>query len=165
MDGTSGRAARERQGRALPIVSAWASATRVVLGQEAVRAKGNEITAIPELRGRLDLTDQVTTQQTRSYLSSRAGDARSIARAVRSHWGIETQGHWVLDVAFREDASRARIGHSTTNLASIRTLARNLFRRDPTRRIGVKGSCLTAGWDDTYLLHHVLGVHAADEMR
>lgn len=108
--------------------------------------------------------DGVTTQQTRYSLSSLAGDARSIAQAVRSHWGIENQVHWVLDVAFREDASRARIGHSTTNLALIRNLALNLSRSDPTRGIGVKGSRRKGGWDDTYLLH-VLGVHASDEMR
>lgn len=96
-------------------------------------------------------------------LSRLVGDARSIAQAVRSHRGIENQVHWVLDVAFREDASRARIRHSTTNLALIRTLALILLRSDPTRRIGIKGSRRKAGWDDTYLLH-VLGVHASDEM-
>lgn len=42
-------------------MSAWASATRWVLGQEAVREKSNEITPIPEVLGRLDLTDQVVT--------------------------------------------------------------------------------------------------------
>lgn len=82
---------------------------------------------------------------------------------MRSHRGIENQVHWVLDVAFREDASRARIRHSTTNLALIRTLALILLRSDPTRRIGIKGSRRKAGWDDTYLLH-VLGDHASDEM-
>ena len=260
VDGKSVRAARAPQGSALHVVSAWASATRLVLGQEAVDAKTNEITAIPALLGRLDLTNQVVTidamgcqtaiaQQivaqggdyvlalkanhadlltnvrdsfaladaatpatrtvekghgrievrtcrtitdastlgwldpdhawanlrsiaevvgerridgivtthSRYYLSSLPGDAATIGKAVRSHWGIENQVHWVLDVAFREDASRARIGHSATNLALIRKLVLNLLRADPTRKIGVKGSRLKAGWDNAYLLH-VLGV-------
>jgi predicted transposase YbfD/YdcC len=104
--------------------------------------------------------DGVVTTQTRYYLSSLAGDAHTIAQAVRGHWGIENQVHWVLDVAFREDASRARIGHSAENLALIRKLALNLLRADPTRRIGVKASRLKAAWDDAYLLH-VLGVQPA----
>jgi hypothetical protein len=61
IDGNTVRAARERQGSALHVVSAWANVSRLVLGQEAVDAKTNEITAIPELLGRLDLTKQVVT--------------------------------------------------------------------------------------------------------
>lgn len=59
--GKSVRAAREHGGNALHIVSAWASRSRLVLGQEAVDQKSNEITAIPELLGRLDLVGQVVT--------------------------------------------------------------------------------------------------------
>ncbi|MBA3379177.1 MAG: ISAs1 family transposase, partial [Chloroflexia bacterium] len=44
-----------RTGRApLHLVSAWASGQRLVLGQEAVATKSNEITAIPRLLDRLD---------------------------------------------------------------------------------------------------------------
>jgi len=75
----------------------------------------------------------------------------------RSHWGIENQLHWVLDVAFREDASRAHIGHSAENSALLRKLALNLPRIEPTRKHGVKASRLRVGWDNTYLLR-VLGI-------
>jgi hypothetical protein len=40
IDGKSVRAARKRQGSALHIVSAWASAPRLVLGQEILRRPG-----------------------------------------------------------------------------------------------------------------------------
>ena len=82
---------------------------------------------------------------------------KTIATAVRSHWGIDYQVHWVLDVAFREDMSRSRLGHSAQNLALLRKLALNLIRLEPTRKIGVKGSRLKAGWDNDYLFR-VLGV-------
>ena len=34
------------------------------------------------------------------YLSSLPCDAQHIGRAIRTHWGIENQLHWVLDVTF-----------------------------------------------------------------
>lgn len=75
--------------------------------------------------------EQEPTNTVRYYLSSLPGDARQIARAVRSHWGIENSLHWVLDIAFREDDIRARTGHSAENLALIRKLALNLLRLQP----------------------------------
>ncbi len=261
IDGKTIRAARTHGGTPLHIVSAWASANRLVIGQEAVDQKSNEIVAIPALLARLDLHEQVvtidamgcqraiaaqivaqggdyvlalkanqpdllanvrdsfalttgeaaqtsrtidkghgrlevrtcrtiedpalvrwldpdggwpglrsiaevtgerridgvSTRQTRYYVTSLAGEASEIAQAVRSHWGIENQLHWALDVAFHEDASRARLGHSAENLALLRKLALNLLRTEPTRKHGIKASRLRAGWDNAYLLR-VLGV-------
>ena len=52
----------QRQGKAaLHLVSAWATANRLVLGQVATEAKSNEITAIPELLRLLDLTGCIVT--------------------------------------------------------------------------------------------------------
>ncbi|MCP4877369.1 MAG: ISAs1 family transposase, partial [Gammaproteobacteria bacterium] len=48
----------------------------------------------------------------RYYIGSIDNDAKRFAHAVRKHWGIENSLHWVLDVAFREDESRARAGNS-----------------------------------------------------
>ena len=45
----------------LHIVSAWASEEGIALGQVATEAKSNEITAIPELLKRIDLTDALIT--------------------------------------------------------------------------------------------------------
>ena len=56
IDGKTSRRARRGEGPALHLVSAWASRQRLVLGQEAVAAKGNEITASPLLLERLQLT-------------------------------------------------------------------------------------------------------------
>ena len=59
--------------------------------------------------------------------------------------------HWVLDLAFREDESRVRTDHASTNLATLRHLALNLLRRDRSAKVGIKGKRLKAGWDDRYL--------------
>jgi predicted transposase YbfD/YdcC len=63
-----------------------------------------------------------TTREVQFYLSSLACDAVAIGRAIRAHWGIENQLHWVLDVTFGEDGSRIRTGHSPENMALLRRL-------------------------------------------
>jgi predicted transposase YbfD/YdcC len=72
---------------------------------------------------------------------------------VRHHWGIEHGLHWVLDIAFREDDSRVRVGHAAENFAIVRHIALNLLRQDRSLKVGVKAKRLKAGWDEAYLLH------------
>ena len=95
------------------------------------------------------LGDRVTVECHHYLLSAPLG-ARAFAHAVRSHWGIENRVHWVLDVAFGEDACRARTGHAARNLAVVRHLALNLLRQDSTRRGSIATKRFTAALDDTY---------------
>jgi len=77
IDGKTSRRARRGDGPALHLVSAWANQQRLVLGQEAVGGKGNEITAIPLLLARLELTGAlVTIRRHRLSARDRAGDPR-----------------------------------------------------------------------------------------
>lgn len=98
-----------------------------------------------------------TSVERRYYLSSLPLGVETFARAVRGHWGVENKLHWVLDVWFREDQSRARAGHAAENLATLRRLALNLLKREKTKKRGIKGKQLNAGWDHAYLLR-LLGV-------
>jgi predicted transposase YbfD/YdcC len=92
------------------------------------------------------------SRETRYYLTSLPGDAATVGAAVRGHWGIENRLHWVLDIAFREDESRVRLGHADRNLALLRRLALNLLRQEPTAKMGTKAKRLKAGWDHADLL-------------
>lgn len=93
------------------------------------------------------------SMETRYYLLSFARDVKCFAMSVRSHWGIENSVHWVLDIAFREDESRVRIGHADHNLAVLRHIALNLLRQEKTAKIGIKAKRLKAGWSTGYLLN------------
>jgi predicted transposase YbfD/YdcC len=102
-------------------------------------------------------TEAKTTRETWYYLSSLDGAVEPFARAVRGHWGIENQLHWVLDIAFREDESRVRTGHAADNFAVLRHLALNLLRQETSAKCGTKAKRLKAGWDDAYLLKILAG--------
>ena len=92
------------------------------------------------------------TMERRYYLSSLKLDVASFARAVRGHWGVENKLHWVMDVCFGEDQSRARVGYAAENLATLRRLALNLLKREKTKKRGIRGKQLNASWDHNYLL-------------
>ena len=258
IDGKAIRGSREGDNPAVHLVSAFAGRARWVLAQQAVAEKSNEITAIPDLLGLLDLAGAVVSidamgcqkaiaqtiidggadyvltlkdnhptlcedvrlwldtevargrppvQETlekdhgrieirRSALSPQidwldakpdwAGlqavgrvestriigdhvstecryflcsfpDRDRFATAVRGHWGIENQQHWVLDVQFGEDACRTRNDHSVENLALIRRVALNVLRHNGPPRDSIRQRKIRAALNDDYRLNLLLG--------
>jgi predicted transposase YbfD/YdcC len=87
----------------------------------------------------------------RYYLLSKHIPAKRLLSVVRSHWGIENQLHWVLDVVFDEDGSRTRKDNGPENLAILRRFAINIIRSHPDR-ISMRQKVKRAGWDDAFLL-------------
>jgi predicted transposase YbfD/YdcC len=90
--------------------------------------------------------------QTRYFISSLPAEAQAILKIKRSHWKIENQVHWVLDIAFREDESRVRKDHGAENLAVLRHMALNLLKNEKTAKGGIHAKRLQAGWNNDYLL-------------
>jgi predicted transposase YbfD/YdcC len=117
----------------------------------ADRPKWEGLRSVGMVEGIRQIGGQRTVER-RYYLSSLPLGVESFARAVRGHWGVENKLHWVLDVCFREDHSRARVGYAAENLATLRRLALNLLKREKTKQRGIKGKQLNASWDHTYLL-------------
>lgn len=99
-----------------------------------------------------EITGAEASIERRYFITSLAAEAEGILRAVRSHWKVENQLHWCLDVSFREDACRTREGNAPENLAVLRHIALNLLKRERTCKLGIKSKRLKAGWDDNYLL-------------
>ena len=89
----------------------------------------------------------VTSEERRYYISSFHGDAESLGRYVRKHWGIENRLHWVLDVVFGEDYSRGRTGNLAENLTALRHLALALLRRNGEGDLGPKRMRKNCAWD------------------
>lgn len=94
---------------------------------------------------------QKVTTGVRYYILRIEGNAATFAYAVRSHWAIENSLHWVLDVAFHEDLSRTRRGHSAHNLALLRHIALNVLRQERSAKVGIHAKRLKAGWSTNYL--------------
>ncbi len=101
---------------------------------------------------------ETTTVEARHYLLSRAGEAAAFGHAVRSHWGIENQVHWTLDVAFGEDQSRVRTGDGAENLAVLRHFALNLLRQERPAKGGIATKRFRAALDEDYLLTVLAGL-------
>ena len=106
------------------------------------------------------IIDKATSQEktdSHYYLSSLEMNAEKILDTVRQHWSVENNLHWCLDVGFREDECRSRIGESTENFALLRRIALMLLKKDKTLKGGIQTKRLKAGWDKKYLLRVLLG--------
>lgn len=87
--------------------------------------------------------------QRRLFLCSFAPDPLTALHAVRTHWQVENSLHWVLDVAFAEDANVTVANHGAENLAVLRRWALNLMRQEGS--VGaINKNRKRAGWDDLY---------------
>jgi predicted transposase YbfD/YdcC len=97
------------------------------------------------------------SSEDRYHIASIVG-AKRVLWAVRSHWGIENELHWTLDLAFDEDRCRVRKDHGPENFALLRHIALNLLKQEKTCKRGIKGKRLLAGWKQDYLLKVLAGL-------
>jgi predicted transposase YbfD/YdcC len=92
-----------------------------------------------------------TSSEFRFHIGSIGIDAKRFANAVRSHWGVENNLHWSLDVTFREDESRLRERNLAENAMVLRHIAIGLLKADKKTKLGIKNKRLKAGWGEDYL--------------
>ncbi len=97
------------------------------------------------------------SEETKYYISSLSTSAEKFSHFIRYHWHIENKAHWILDVAFKEDAQKAKAGNIPENLSLLRRIALNYLKQDKTVKAGIEIKRKKAGWDNNYLLK-ILGV-------
>ena len=76
--------------------------------------------------------------------------ARQFAECKRGHWSVESF-HWVLDMVFCEDLSRARKDNSAENLNVFRQMAFNILKSDTSFKGGISEKQFNCLLDDSYL--------------
>jgi len=99
-----------------------------------------------------DIGGKVTNSK-RYYLSSLPINnpfSQKIGTLIRSHWGIENNLHWVLDVVFKEDLSQVRTGFADENFSTIRKIAFNLLKTNKYKA-SLKRKRMKAGWNNKFL--------------
>lgn len=115
-----------------------------------IAAEWTGLAALVEIHSKRQVGNK-TSEEKRYYLSSLNKGAKAHLKIIRKHWGIENSVHWVLDVVMNEDACRIRKDNAPQNMATLRHLALNLIRQEPTHKRGVKAKIKRAGWDNDYL--------------
>jgi predicted transposase YbfD/YdcC len=141
----------------IEIRECWAISDREILRHLRGFDNWEKLETVSRIRSERRIGDE-TSIEDRFYITSFTG-ASKILGAIRSHWGIENQLHWVLDIAFDEDHSRIRKDYGSDNFAVLRHIALNLLKQEKTCKRGMKGKRLLAGWNHDYLITVLLGLN------
>jgi predicted transposase YbfD/YdcC len=96
------------------------------IGWLAQKKKWAGLTTIGMTRNTI-IKNGVKTAETRYFISSLPLDVKEMARAIRSHWMVESY-HWHLDVTFREDANQTLDKWAAYNLNIIKKNAINTLK-------------------------------------
>jgi predicted transposase YbfD/YdcC len=113
--------------------------------------KWPQLTSVIRIHSKREiLAAEKITEETRYYICSKTLSASEALDSIRSHWSIENNLHWILDVAFREDESRMSSGDSDQNFALIRKIVVNLLAIDKSIKMSVQRKRLKAARNDTF---------------
>lgn len=95
---------------------------------------------------------------TRYYFSTCRLSAEKALSVIRSHWAIENNLHYTLDVVFKEDNHQLKSRSAAANLNIIRKLVLGLLKKLPSERKfpSLKAKRKLCSWDNDFLLE-VLG--------
>jgi len=86
----------------------------------------------------------------RYYISSREDGAKAFNHNIRSHWAIENKLHWSLDVTFKEDENKKRIGNSAFNFNLISKVALTIINQYQNKKLSKKNKRSKAALSDTF---------------
>lgn len=97
------------------------------------RDQWEKLTTVGICRSERTLNGRTSTE-VRYFIGSRRMSARRYGQVLRSHWDIENNLHWHLDVTFGEDASTIHRRNAGTNFAVLRRVALSLLKQNSSKQ-------------------------------
>lgn len=119
------------------------------------REKWADLNGIGVIIATIEKNGEKTVQRHYFIYSCKNMTAKQIMKAKRAHWGIENSLHWVLDLSFREDESRARKGESAENFNILRQIVYNILKSDSSVKDSFPNKQFRCMLDSSYLEHIV----------
>ena len=120
------------------------------------RKEWKDLKAVGEAKSTVYEKDAVC-EHTRYFITTLT-DIKEFAHAVRSHWAIENNLHWSLDVIFREDAARARKDNSPLCMNVLRKTALSLLNNARYGRVSKKRIRFMAAMTPELMLNVLFGI-------
>ena len=115
------------------------------------RSRWVDLNGVGVIRSTVEKNGETTVQYHYFIYSCKDMNAKQILQYKRDHWGIENGLHWVLDMEYREDESRARKGNSAENLNVLRHIAYNTLKCEKTFRGSIRDKQFRCSLDRQYL--------------
>lgn len=115
------------------------------------RKNWTDLNSVIRIESTREVADKKTTE-TRYYISSLTKTAKEFNQLIRSHWQVENNLHWQLDVTFNEDASRKRKGNSSENFSLITKTALNFLKTNTSDKLSMANKRYKAALDEEYLM-------------
>jgi len=116
-----------------------ASLSELKIEEREILNKWEGLNSIIEIDSKREIlrTGKVS-QQKRYYISSLDVSAQKASALIRSHWKIENNLHWVLDVVMREDSSGKQTKNAAINYSIFLKMALNHLKKVEDKGVSIK---------------------------
>jgi predicted transposase YbfD/YdcC len=92
----------------------------------------------------------VYSSETRYYISSLIGDAALLNNSIRSHWAIENNLHWSLDVIMKEDGQLNYVANAAENMNMMKKMALGMIVNEKSIKKSKAKKMKKALMDESY---------------
>ena len=92
----------------------------------------------------------ISSCETRFYISSLLGDAKLMNNSIRSHWAIENNLHWNLDVIMKEDGQLNYVGNAAENMNMMKKMVLGMLENEKTVKKSKMKKMKKALFDEQY---------------
>lgn len=109
------------------------------------------------LRSIIKITSERTIKKTgfyscekRFYISSLLENAPLINNSIRSHWTVENNLHWCMDVIMKEDGQLNYVGNAAENMNMMKKMALGMLAKEKSTKYSKKRKMKIALIDQEY---------------